>query len=196
MVQKPLDFGDATAKHKSLPCTFEKIKHYFMNSEEPSTQRKVRCTTSFHDQPDAAYSYSTFASDSEDEQASLHSSLGSSIESASRKSTLGLLQTDVICARDRQAHKLVGNRRYQELIYANRDVYQKATVREEKSKITKHVIQTVKDYGGRFVKYDKETGSWIEIDATAEHPKVSHALRSSKERPKKNQKRKPQAVKQ
>eukprot|EP00522_Entomoneis_paludosa_P016011 CAMPEP_0172460176 /NCGR_PEP_ID=MMETSP1065-20121228/35832_1 /TAXON_ID=265537 /ORGANISM="Amphiprora paludosa, Strain CCMP125" /LENGTH=607 /DNA_ID=CAMNT_0013215129 /DNA_START=48 /DNA_END=1871 /DNA_ORIENTATION=- len=91
----------------------------------------------------------------------------------------GLQETDVICARDKFSNKHTGNLRYQAIVRAHREAYQGSKLNEEKSTMTRSVIQKVKEFGGRFVKFNKKTRRWEEISAAAEHDKVSHALRSS-----------------
>ena len=57
--------------------------------------------------------------------------------------------------------------------------YQSPTAtRSEKSRISRHVLDIVQAYGGRFVKYEPDEKGYIEIDMTARREKVSHALRS------------------
>jgi hypothetical protein len=92
-----------------------------------------------------------------------------------------LNEADVICARNKRATKHPGNCRYQAFVRAHREVYQTSKLREEKSIITRSVIEKVKEYGGRFVRYNKKTGTWNDIDADTAYDKVSHALRSGKE---------------
>ena len=86
---------------------------------------------------------------------------------------------DVICTRNSSVHKHPGNRRYTVLIQMYYEAYQSSTLREDKSRITRQVIQAVCDYGGRFVKYDENTGTYQEIDSDAKREKVSHALRTA-----------------
>lgn len=99
---------------------------------------------------------------------------------------------DIICGRDRIAHFHPGNHRFRQLIHAYREVYQFASRRDEKSKITQTVIETVRREGGRFVK--ELDGQFLPVeDAPTIHEKVSHALRSAKD-PQRTQIRKAKRV--
>ncbi|KAL7577308.1 hypothetical protein ACA910_002047 [Epithemia clementina (nom. ined.)] len=108
----------------------------------------------------------------------------------------GVRPMDVICAQNRKAHKHLGNRRYQEIIQQHVDAYCKAPRKEDKSNVTRTVIQQVKANGSRFVKFSKKTQSWMEIDANAIHEKVSHALRNMNHQAEKKQQKQHQRSKQ
>ena len=97
---------------------------------------------------------------------------------ADESSFEGVRAADVICAQNRRAHKHVGNQRYQEIVQQHREAYFQARRKDDKSGVTRSVIQKVKENGARFMKYDKKTETWVEIDANAQHEKVSHALRN------------------
>ena len=86
---------------------------------------------------------------------------------------------DVLCGRDRLIHAHPGNRRFRHLVTMYRERYQSAKHREEKTKMTTKIVETVKSYGGCFLK--QEGGSWHEVDQAYAHEKVSHALRSAKD---------------
>mmetsp|Transcript_12664 Transcript_12664/g.35129 ORF Transcript_12664/g.35129 Transcript_12664/m.35129 type:complete len:841 (-) Transcript_12664:186-2708(-) len=91
----------------------------------------------------------------------------------------GLGINDVTCGeRNLMARKHPGNHKYNELIQKYRMLYQNAERNNEKGRVTKLIIQTVEEYGGRFVK-QRENGEWVEIDKSAKHDKVSHALRTA-----------------
>ena len=90
----------------------------------------------------------------------------------------GLHQIDVI-VQNRRAHKHGGNCRYQEIVQNHREAYVNARRKEDKSSITRCVIQKVKEIGSRFMKYHKPTKTWVELDTTSVHEKVSHALRNT-----------------
>jgi len=89
----------------------------------------------------------------------------------------GITDVDVYCGRDKRTHAHPGNKRFRELITSHRESYQTATLRENKTKITSDIIETVHGYGGRFLKLDEEAGQWFEVDSAYTHDKVSHALR-------------------
>ena len=94
---------------------------------------------------------------------------------------------DIMCGRDRFIHSHPGNHRFRRLISDYRERYQSAKHRDEKTRMTTEVVDTVKGYGGRFLK--QEGGFWREVDQSYAHEKVSHALRSAKDPNRANPKR-------
>ena len=100
-------------------------------------------------------------------------------QATSKAAVVDVPQTqDVLCATSSSAYsRHPGNRRYTVLIQLYRHTYQTTTQRDEKSRITRQVIQAVQDYGGRFLKYNVETQSFVELDDHAKREKVGHALR-------------------
>ena len=92
----------------------------------------------------------------------------------------GVHEKDVLCGRDRHIHSHPGNRCFRHLINTFRERYQNAKHREAKTAMTSEIVDTVKKYGGRFLKQDPD-GRWREVDQSYAHEKVSHALRSAKD---------------
>jgi len=91
----------------------------------------------------------------------------------------GVGPNDIICSRNSKVHRNPGNQRYNAIIQEHREAYQTTQSRDAKVRLTRTVLQTVQDYGGRFLKLDEDRGEWEEIDATAKREKVSHALRTA-----------------
>lgn len=100
----------------------------------------------------------------------------------------GLLEWDVICERSRRASAHPGNQRYQALVRDWRVEYQSTKARQDKTAITRFIIQHVQSEGGRFVSFNKASCLWEELDLTAVHEKVTHALRSGSEEKKQQKK--------
>ena len=100
----------------------------------------------------------------------------------------GLLEWDVICERSRRASAHPGNQRYQALVRDWRVEYQSTEARQDKTAITRFIIQHVQSEGGRFVSFNKASCLWEELDLTAVHEKVTHALRSGSEEKKQQKK--------
>jgi hypothetical protein len=101
---------------------------------------------------------------------------------------------DVLCGRDRHAHKHAGNKKFRVLISWHRDKYQNARCRDEKTRITKEIVSSIHECGGRFLKKDENTEIWYDVGDDYAHEKVSHALRSSKDTKKKIRPLKPHKV--
>lgn len=93
----------------------------------------------------------------------------------------GPASNDIICARGSVASRHPGNLRYKAIVRQHRGPYQNVKHRFGKGEVTNAVIARVREHGGRFVKFDKKTKSWVELGRDAVYDKVSHALRSSKD---------------
>jgi hypothetical protein len=90
-------------------------------------------------------------------------------------------KTDVVCGRDKEAYGHVGNRRFRVLISLHRDNYQNAKTRDTKTNITKEIVASIRECGGRFLRKDEQTDMWYVVGYDYAHEKVSHALRSAKD---------------
>ena len=90
---------------------------------------------------------------------------------------------DILCGRDRMASTHIGNKRYRVIIAMNRERYQNAKTRDQKTRITNEVISTFQKSqpGGRFLKFDPNSNAWYDVGLEYAHEKVSHALRSAKD---------------
>lgn len=88
---------------------------------------------------------------------------------------------DVLLGRGRGPNMHPGNQRYREIIYANRENYNKASNRTEQTRITREIVNHIKQ-NGRFLKRlevpksqkkkkkrgESNTDSWVVVsDATA-----------------------------
>lgn len=94
---------------------------------------------------------------------------------------------DILCGRDREAYGHAGNRTFRSLISFYRDEYQHAKARDIKTGITREIIDSIRECGGRFLKKDEHTDVWCEVGDDYAHEKVSHALRSAKDPERKSQ---------
>jgi hypothetical protein len=73
----------------------------------------------------------------------------------------------------------VGNRRFRDLIAASCEKYTSAKSRLEKSMVVHAIVEEVKKAQGRFLKQDRYTGSWYELDERQAKEKVGHAIRDA-----------------
>jgi len=89
-------------------------------------------------------------------------------------------EEDVICGRDKYAHRHPGNKKFRIVIQQYCERYRDAKRRADKTEITNEVISHVTNGGGRFVKFEKKCDSWVLVAFPAIQDKVSHALRSCK----------------
>jgi hypothetical protein len=89
-----------------------------------------------------------------------------------------LSQFDVLCGRTAESYAHPGNTRFREIVQQRRKEYRSATRRSDKNLITKQVIQSVQQPGGRFLRFDARVG-WTPLSDEDMYEKVSHALRGS-----------------
>ena len=87
-----------------------------------------------------------------------------------------------------------GNRRFRDLITGAIDEYNAAETRVLKSKVVQSIVQQIKREGGRFLRRDRATGRWVELDPKNSRDKVGHAIRDAanliESRKQKNKRRK------
>jgi hypothetical protein len=82
---------------------------------------------------------------------------------------------DVLCGRQKEAFRNVGNRRFRVTVGLSLDKYIMAPTRQCKSKVIILVADQVKANGGRFLKWKNR--EWVELDEKQSREKVGHALR-------------------
>eukprot|EP00548_Thalassiothrix_antarctica_P002869 CAMPEP_0194139672 /NCGR_PEP_ID=MMETSP0152-20130528/9288_1 /TAXON_ID=1049557 /ORGANISM="Thalassiothrix antarctica, Strain L6-D1" /LENGTH=166 /DNA_ID=CAMNT_0038837601 /DNA_START=57 /DNA_END=553 /DNA_ORIENTATION=- len=72
---------------------------------------------------------------------------------------------DILCGRDKISHSHIGNRRFKVIIKMNREKYQTALVRDEKTRITSEIVAMIRSCqpGGRFLKLDTETNQFYDV---------------------------------
>ncbi|EJK76046.1 hypothetical protein THAOC_02215 [Thalassiosira oceanica] len=90
--------------------------------------------------------------------------------------SIKLTRFDVITGKGR-SNEGVGNKNYRALVKNNKVLYAK-TAEGDKMKIVNGIIATIHDFGGRFLEFDKQTGSYQVLDSEAASTVVGSALRS------------------
>lgn len=85
-------------------------------------------------------------------------------------------RNDVLCGRGGGTNVHPGNRRFRDLINANRRAYLKAR-KNDKPAISRSIVRTVRELNGRFLKKDDKLGLWFEIGDDGAREKTSQALR-------------------
>ena len=88
---------------------------------------------------------------------------------------------DVICAKGLFGGNHPGNVRYNKVIQSFQKEYSYCKRRSEETRIVREIIATITRYGGRFVRYNGESGSWERLSSDLEREKVLHALRGVKD---------------
>lgn len=87
---------------------------------------------------------------------------------------------DVLLGRGKANQQHEGNRRFQTIINENRDRYNTFSCRDDKTNTTRDIVGFVKTAGdmpGRFLKRDKLTNGWQEVDDETARVKAAQALR-------------------
>lgn len=97
-------------------------------------------------------------------------------------------ENDILCGQSRICASHRGNCRFQEILDNYADVYDAANTKQEKMTMTKKIVSTIRESGGRFLK--KMDGYYEEITTVAARDKVSHALRTKVQARKKKQQQK------
>mmetsp|Transcript_5802 Transcript_5802/g.11869 ORF Transcript_5802/g.11869 Transcript_5802/m.11869 type:complete len:459 (-) Transcript_5802:518-1894(-) len=85
-------------------------------------------------------------------------------------------RNDVLCGRGGGTNVHPGNRRFRDLINANRRAYLKAR-KNDKPAISRSIVRTIREMNGRFLKKDEKQGLWFEIGDDLAREKTSQALR-------------------
>lgn len=102
--------------------------------------------------------------------------------------------TDVLCGRGKSSFTHVGNRRFRDAITNAIDEYNNSESRLAKSRVVQRIVEKIKGEGGRFLKRDRSSGGWIELDTKSCRDKVGHAIRDAanliEQRKQKQQRRK------
>jgi hypothetical protein len=83
---------------------------------------------------------------------------------------------DVLCGQSRICASHTGNRRFQVVLDIFAPRYDAATSKQEKMTMTKEIVASIQQAGGRFLKY--KDGQWEEISDVTARDKTSHALRT------------------
>jgi len=98
---------------------------------------------------------------------------------------------DVLMGRGGKSNHHAGNKRYREEILNFKKTYAQLTSKEEKTDLSRHVVDYVHKYKGRFLALDKTVNppKWYEITDAVARRKVSQALREDNDPTKRKEKR-------
>lgn len=84
---------------------------------------------------------------------------------------------DVLFGRGRNQRSHVGNRYMRQLARSFRRAYEGCQDRDDKTYITRSIVDAIHRHGGRFLKYHKEGQHWMVVSDEEARQKVSHAIR-------------------
>lgn len=87
--------------------------------------------------------------------------------------------TDVLFGRGKFEREHPGNRRMKELLDLYRVAYQTTPDRRMKFAISKVIVDTIKNNGNRFLKYNTTNQCWCAVEDNVARHKVSHAMRDT-----------------
>ena len=84
---------------------------------------------------------------------------------------------DVLMGRGRPFQQFVGNLNLAKIVAEHQSEYNESE-RNSKTKLTRKLVQVIKDGNGRFLKRDgKPDGGWVEVNDAQSREKVAHAFR-------------------
>ena len=84
---------------------------------------------------------------------------------------------DVLMGRGRPFQQFVGNLNLAKIVAQHQIEYNESE-RNSKTKLTRRLVQVIKDGNGRFLKRDgKPDGGWVEVNDAQSREKIAHAFR-------------------
>jgi hypothetical protein len=83
----------------------------------------------------------------------------------------------VVCGRGKDSFNHAGNRRFRILAGMFIDTYSKANSKAAKSAIVSEMIAVIRQAGGYFCKYERDTDTWFQVGDHCAREKVSALLR-------------------
>jgi hypothetical protein len=89
-------------------------------------------------------------------------------------------ETDVLCGRGGKSNHHGGNKRYRQVIGELRRKYRGTCAKNDKTALSRAIVDYVNGYGGRFLKRDK-SGQWMLLTKGEARKKTAQALRETKE---------------
>jgi hypothetical protein len=87
---------------------------------------------------------------------------------------------DVLFGRGMTAAEHTGNLRAFHIVEMNRELYEKAS-KHEKTYLAEKIVRLINESYGRFLKLDKATGVWQEVESDLAREKISHYFRRLRE---------------
>lgn len=112
---------------------------------------------------------------------SLRESASSQQKNQSKLYIARVSELDVLCGRGGKANHHVGNKIYRQLICESKEKYRNTEDKDEKTELSRSIVEKVCDYGGRFVKKDSATGRYYVLPKAEARIKTSQALRENRD---------------
>lgn len=92
-----------------------------------------------------------------------------------------VFDVDVLCGRGGKSNHHPGNKRYREVISRMKSGYRQIGNKTAKTDLSRAIVDHVYQYGGRFLRYDKDTNKYIVLTPSEARKKTSQALREAKD---------------
>lgn len=86
---------------------------------------------------------------------------------------------DVLFGRGKRCQDHAGTKYMRHIADMHRTTYNEAD-RDDKTEMTWNIVKTIKANGGRFLKFAKESNSWVEVSGDVARKKVAHAMRDGR----------------
>ena len=90
-------------------------------------------------------------------------------------------ELDILCGRGGLSNKHAGNQLYLRIVQHNKDLYQEIQNPKHKHCLAISIIDAVQGAGARFLRQNKDTGTWFELSREQTLSKTLQALRERKE---------------
>lgn len=158
---------EATATYPSAPVALMRI------AVPPALSKKPPLPSP----PRSAGSTSSSGKPSSSSTAARQSRKTSSSSSTSSSAVPTYTKRDILSGRGGLANKHFGNKVFRRLIRHNKELYRKLKSKRKQDLLIKSILLAVDSQGGRFLKEDKKTGQWLEIEEREAWNKTSQALR-------------------
>lgn len=91
-----------------------------------------------------------------------------------------VLQWDILSERGGKANHHDGNKRYRKVVTEMKSQYRGIATKQDKTQLSRTIVAYVSNYGGRFLKKDKN-GRYFEMTPAEARKKTSQALRETKQ---------------
>lgn len=88
---------------------------------------------------------------------------------------------DILCGRGGKSNHHVGNKRYRQVVAEMKASYRTIGSKSAKTDLSRAIVEHVQKYGGRFLKFDKESRKYIVLTQSEARKKTSQALREAKD---------------
>jgi hypothetical protein len=92
-----------------------------------------------------------------------------------------ILEADVLCGRGGLSNHHPGNKRFRRVVSEMKRTYRSTETKNNKTSLSRAIVDHVCNYGGRFIKKDDKTGSYHVLTKADARKKTSQALRETKE---------------